>query len=122
MASIEPLYADLGRRIRDSRREQGLTQEQLGARLAPPVTRASIANIETGKQRVLVHTLMQLAEAMKMPLEELLPKAVVNSPRARAEEPLQQIREELKRANLPPKAVRDVTKELRLAPAARRRE
>lgn len=37
------------------------------------MTRASIANIEAGKQRVLAHTLVQLADALEVELSDLLP-------------------------------------------------
>ena len=37
--------------IHELRAARRLTQQQLGSLLAPPVTRASIANIESGKQR-----------------------------------------------------------------------
>jgi len=71
-AMIEPFYIDLGRRILDMRRKRGITQEKLGSLLDPPSTRASIANIETGKQRVLAHTLVQLAQALQIEVMELL--------------------------------------------------
>src|ERR1051326_8957363 len=71
MSSREPFYEVLGRRIRESRNRQGLTQERLGKLLQPPATRASIANIEKGSQRVLAHTLVQLAAALKIEIGEL---------------------------------------------------
>ena len=50
-----------------------MTQAQLGLALVPPSTRASIANIENGKQRVLVHTLVQLARTLETKVEKLIP-------------------------------------------------
>lgn len=70
---IEPFYAELGRRIRDYRIARHLTQDQLGDRLSPPTTRVSIANVESGKQRVLSHTLVQFAQILGVPPTELLP-------------------------------------------------
>src|SRR5689334_10692445 len=70
---LEPFYRELGRRIRELRISKGLTQEDLGGLLEPPVTRASIANIEMGTQRVLAHTLAQLAEHLGTTLQELTP-------------------------------------------------
>ncbi|MGC4120482.1 MAG: helix-turn-helix transcriptional regulator [Myxococcales bacterium] len=70
---IEPFYAALGRRIHDARGLLEITQEELGSRLTPPMKRASIANIETGKQRVLAHTLTQLARALQTSIEALVP-------------------------------------------------
>lgn len=72
MASIEEFYRHLGAQVRRCRLDRGLTQEAIAARLVPRVTRASIANLELGRQRVLAHTLMQLAEILDVPLAELL--------------------------------------------------
>jgi transcriptional regulator with XRE-family HTH domain len=49
-----------------------MTQQQLGLSLQPPATRASVANIESGKQRVLAHTLVQLAAALEAEVADLL--------------------------------------------------
>jgi transcriptional regulator with XRE-family HTH domain len=38
------------------------------------MTRASIANIESGKQRVYAHTLIEIARALDTSLHELLPE------------------------------------------------
>ena len=51
---------------------QGLTQAGLGLRLDPPVTRAAIANVENGKQRVLAHTLVQLAQILRVEIKRLV--------------------------------------------------
>ena len=50
-----------------------MTQEKLGGLLDPTVTRASIANIESGKQRVMAHTLAQLAEVLQSDVRDLIP-------------------------------------------------
>ena len=70
--NIEPFYVELGRRIQQIRAELGMTQEALGQLLHPPVTRASIANLEIGKQRVLAHTLVQIAKALEVSLQDLV--------------------------------------------------
>lgn len=67
----EEFYGLLGQRVRTLRQQKALTQEQLGNRLTPTVTRASIANIETGKQRVLAHTLIQLSRALDVSVDDL---------------------------------------------------
>jgi transcriptional regulator with XRE-family HTH domain len=72
---IEPFYEVLGSNIQEAREEQKMTQAQLGLRLNPPSTRASIANIENGKQRVLVHTFVQLAKALAVDIQDLMPAA-----------------------------------------------
>jgi len=70
-----------------------MTQEQLGKLLVPKVTRASIANIETGKQRVLAKTLVDLATALKVDVHDLLPRG----PKRKASKPLD-LRSELAKA------------------------
>lgn len=72
-SAIEPFYVELGRRIHQLRDARKLSQEELGRQLHPPVTRASIANLETGKQRVLALTLVQFAKALGVRLQDLVP-------------------------------------------------
>jgi len=47
------------------------TQTTLAQRLG--ISRATLANIETGRQRILVHQLYSFAVALDMKTEELLP-------------------------------------------------
>jgi transcriptional regulator with XRE-family HTH domain len=70
---IEPFYLELGQRIREFRTKLRMTQEQLGQSLIPSTTRVSIANVESGKQRILSHTLVQFAEALNVEPGDLLP-------------------------------------------------
>ena len=58
-------------KIKEHRRLLGLTQERLATELN--VSRASLANIETGRQRVLVHQLYRLAEKLDVKVTDLLP-------------------------------------------------
>jgi transcriptional regulator with XRE-family HTH domain len=74
MSEAQAFYSSLGRRLQDCRKARGLTQEQLGALITPSLTRASIANIEAGKQGVLVYTLVQLAKALEIAVGGLLPQ------------------------------------------------
>lgn len=76
---IESFYEALGQKIQKIRDERKMTQAQLGLLLDPPSTRASIANIENGKQRVLAHTLPQLARALEVEITELVPVSVDRS-------------------------------------------
>ena len=64
-------YTEVGRRIRDARKKIGLTQEAL-ASLAS-LTRTSITNIEKGRQRLLLHTLADLAWALHVDPAQLVP-------------------------------------------------
>jgi transcriptional regulator with XRE-family HTH domain len=64
------LYALVGRRVREAREKQGLTQKALASLLS--LTRTSVTNIERGKQKLLLHTLVELAQALHIPPVELL--------------------------------------------------
>src|SRR5690348_11744619 len=68
----EPFYEELGRRIAQRRAERNLSQKDLGEMMQPRMTRASLANIENGKQRVLAHTLVQLAAALECDVNALV--------------------------------------------------
>ena len=111
-APIEGIYPLIGRRIQQRRAERQFTQEQLGSRLDPPVTRASIANIESGKQRLLVHTLLQLARLLEVSVEHLLP----GPPVARASEQ-RAIESELRRKlDLPSRAAKALARKFDAPP------
>jgi transcriptional regulator with XRE-family HTH domain len=86
MTEAQTFYSSLGRRLQDLRKTRRLTQEQVGVLLTPPLTRASIANIEAGKQGVLAHTLVQLTHALDTTLDDLLPEetAPTQSPELRS--------------------------------------
>lgn len=66
------LYKWLGSRIRALRQDRGLTQTDLAD--AVGITRASLANIEAGRQRSLVHTMVGLAKALECDVCDLLPE------------------------------------------------
>lgn len=101
-------YVALGRRIQAHRRGR-LTQEQLASRLEPPLTRAAIANIEGGKQGVLVYTLVQIAGHLGVLPADLLPSETVAREQAMAST---QLENELVKASVPPEASRRLTKSL----------
>lgn len=66
----ESIYANLGRRIRARREALGISQEVLS--VAVRQTRASIANIEAGRQRLMLHNVPALARALKWTASELM--------------------------------------------------
>lgn len=68
----DEFYAELGSRIRKARLTLNLTQEQLADLLS--LNRTSITNIEKGKQKMLIHTLVDLAGKLKVSVDDLLPK------------------------------------------------
>ena len=68
----EPFYRQLGERIARARQAKGMPQAALAEALTPQLTRASIANIEMGKQRVMAHALVQIARELDLDLNELV--------------------------------------------------
>lgn len=63
---------ELGLLLRDARRRKGWTQQQLAEQLS--TTRASVANLEAGRQRMSAFTLVRVAEALDVPPTDLLPR------------------------------------------------
>jgi DNA-binding XRE family transcriptional regulator len=59
----------LGRRIREFRKERGLTQEQLSEKIGK--TDEVISNIETGTASTRLTTLFDIADALKVSLLDL---------------------------------------------------
>lgn len=68
----QALYADVGRRIRDARLRQNLTQDALASAIS--LTRTSITNIEKGRQKILLHTLFDVAGVLGVEPTSLLPQ------------------------------------------------
>ncbi|HJQ24668.1 MAG TPA: helix-turn-helix transcriptional regulator [Blastocatellia bacterium] len=71
MDAKKSFYANLGKRIRNRRQQAKITQDELAQRLS--VTRTSVTNIESGRQRILVHSLYDIAQALGVPPASLLP-------------------------------------------------
>lgn len=65
------IYSSIGELVRRRRAKLNMTQAQLAPRLG--LSRASIANIETGRQKLLVHQIYALAEALDLTIHDLLP-------------------------------------------------
>lgn len=72
------IYRNLGTRIRSLRKGLQLTQDQLAKQIG--ISRASLANIEAGRQQVLVHHLFALASALQLDT----PAQLLLVPQARA--------------------------------------
>lgn len=90
----EPFYRHLGERIARARLAKNMSQATLAETLAPRLTRASIANIEMGKQRVMAHALIQIAGALDLDLNELV-NSLSNSPSPPGEQIAQELRQKL---------------------------
>ncbi|WP_202801895.1 helix-turn-helix domain-containing protein [Rhodovulum sp. PH10] len=65
------IYPIIGERVRQRRKTFKLKQEVLAEKVG--MSRATVANIETGRQNVLVHQLFALAEALEIEPQALLP-------------------------------------------------
>jgi transcriptional regulator with XRE-family HTH domain len=67
----EPIYQQIGKNIRAVRRRAEKAQDDLATQLG--ISRATLANMETGRQRILVHQLYAIAQALNVSLGDLLP-------------------------------------------------
>ena len=65
------LYREIGGMICRRRRALDLTQAKLAAKLG--MSRGALANIETGRQNLLLHQLYRFAAALEMNIHDLLP-------------------------------------------------
>lgn len=74
MQDNEAFYEEVGRRIRNARKDRKRTQEELASRVS--LTRTSITNIEKGRQKFLLHTLADIAHALDVEPASLLPEGV----------------------------------------------
>ncbi len=74
MADFDELYRELGRRIRQARERsgEGLSQDALANQLG--ISRASVVNIEAGRQRAPLHLLWQIAQLLGTDLTSLIPR------------------------------------------------
>ena len=67
----ELLYRLIGRRVLQRRKERRFSQEELADLIA--VSRTSITNLEHGRQRIPLHQLAGVADALGCELVDLLP-------------------------------------------------
>lgn len=68
---IENFYKELGTLIRKARIDADINQDVLAQQLG--LTRASIVNIEKGRQRPLIHTILEIATILKVSFTSLIP-------------------------------------------------
>ena len=59
MTVVEPLYAEIGTLLMCHRHTHGISQEDAADTIG--LTRTSVANIECGRQRIMLHTLVCIA-------------------------------------------------------------
>lgn len=68
---LDLFYIKLGQNISQLRREKKIKQETLASHLG--LSRISISNIESGKQRIQLHSLLSLAGLLQVSINELIP-------------------------------------------------
>ena len=76
--SPDPIYTEIGLLIRARRKALNLRQKSLASELG--ISRGSLANIETGRQSILVHQLYRFAAALRLPPHDLLPLLPADQP------------------------------------------
>lgn len=85
--AVDPIYRHIGAIIKTRRKTLKFKQEALAGILG--ISRGSLANIETGKQSVLVHQLYKFADALRLTPHDLLPLQTSDSAKSdRLELPL----------------------------------
>lgn len=67
----ERFYTEVGRSIKEARNKAGLSQAELAKKIS--MSRASVVNIEKGRQNPPVHLLWVLSKTLNVPLLELIP-------------------------------------------------
>lgn len=68
----EALYQSLGEAVAARRKQLGLKQLDLAKKIG--LSRASVANIEVGRQKIMLHQAFRLAEALDLQsINELVP-------------------------------------------------
>jgi transcriptional regulator with XRE-family HTH domain len=68
---VRRFYEEVGRRLRRARLDAGLTQQELANQVE--LSRASIANIEAGRQQFPLHALILFARALDIKPASLIP-------------------------------------------------
>jgi transcriptional regulator with XRE-family HTH domain len=66
------LYLEFGSKLKASRKQAGLTQQELADRAG--LQRTTVTNIESGGQRIALHQLYELASAVGLKPGDLLPE------------------------------------------------
>lgn len=83
----DAIYEAFGSALATRRKEMGLTQAALATRVG--MSRASIANIERGRQNVLLHHVYRLAEALEIArISDFLPVQLKQAKRDQPDVPL----------------------------------
>ena len=65
--NVDPLYVELGARIKAARKLKGMSQQELAKVLG--LHRVSVANIEAGRQKVMFHQVLVLVQVLGLSLD-----------------------------------------------------
>lgn len=68
---VDAFYRQVGENICRERQALGFTQQELAQEIG--LTRTSVVNIETGRQHAPLHTFVKIAQALAVPVADLLP-------------------------------------------------
>jgi len=71
MNNRDAFYRNVGKMIREGRKQRKLSQATLASAIG--LTRTSISNIEKGRQKFLIHTFYEIVEVLGIPPSALLP-------------------------------------------------
>jgi transcriptional regulator with XRE-family HTH domain len=94
VGAAERIYKAFGAQVFARRKVLHMTQLQLSTRIG--LTRGSVANIEAGRQSVLLHQFLAIAAALQMTPEQLLPAETETSPTRETSEMPESVRNALK--------------------------
>lgn len=114
MSTVEPFYTELGHLIGEIRIKKKLSKAALGRQLQPELSRASVANIESGKQRVLVHTLVEIANALEVELSEIVPiKKQKKTTSQDKTVPIEEITDKLREQGIPGDTIKEIEEKIK---------
>jgi transcriptional regulator with XRE-family HTH domain len=70
MKRVEPVYIKIGALMARLRLGASMRQEDVAKKLK--ISRASLANMEAGRQRIMLHHIMAIAKVMNVPVKAIL--------------------------------------------------
>ena len=76
--ATHPIYKQIGATIQRRRKQLRFKQAKVASDLG--ISRGSLANIETGRQSILVHQLYRFAQVLDLMTTDLLPPALPTAP------------------------------------------
>lgn len=82
---VEPVYRQIGILLMCHRHENDMSQEQLADLIG--LTRSSVANLENGRQRIMLHTLVLIAALLGAEPGDLLSSALARVRKAKKDRP-----------------------------------